>query len=120
MDACDCIPGYPEGTLTATGKLSVTIEGDDGVKTVYEYPGTYGTGSCLAHDLGLTPHCEDNEKGWCSDSWCFIKDDCAKPPKDAKPSEYGVPGVLYSYEKCGNPNNFPAPLGEQNYFTNVT
>lgn len=54
--------------------------GVDGV--VYQYPQTYGTGGCAAHDALLPPYCKvvlsdssrvnvDLEK-WCFLPWCYV------------------------------------------------
>jgi hypothetical protein len=82
----------------------------------YAYPGSYGYGSCTAHDSNLPPSCADAEgnalegaPAWCASEWCYVDPETCNIAHNA--SSYferddEAPKMFYSYATCGGANTF--------------
>jgi len=105
LDGCECMDN---------GMDAVTYQG-------LEYPANYGS-YCSPWDTGLPPSCDAAEPpSWCTSDWCWVDPEkCAtcNPGSDDNPlacaesSYFPGAGLYYSYDKCGNPDDYTSTISK--------
>ena len=99
LATCPCLSGSTTlpngGTVLLAGKT-------------YDYPASYGLGTCEKHDETLAPYCSvgtgRSPPEWCADLWCYVdQDNCADL---VMTNSVFFPGLKYSYSTCGDANTF--------------
>jgi hypothetical protein len=108
-DSCPCIDPFEFYGLNAT---NCTLQrSSNGVC----FPNSYGTQGCQAYDsLVVTRECRETlfntPPTWCAASWCWVDPDNCNRPNDLTSFFSGsaewADKLVYSYETCGNINEF--------------
>ena len=105
LATCPCLSGSTTlpngGTVLLAGKT-------------YDYPASYGLGTCEKHDETLAPYCSvgtgRSPPEWCADTWCYVdKDTCNRV--NLKSSYFVDVDLYYSYATCGSLNSFDSWFG---------
>ena len=99
LATCPCLSGSTTlpngGTVLLAGKT-------------YDYPASYGLGTCEKHDETLAPYCSvgtgRSPPEWCADTWCYV--DPANCADLVTTNSVFFPGLKYSYSTCGDANTF--------------
>ena len=99
LATCPCLSGSTTlpngGTVLLAGKT-------------YDYPASYGLGTCEKHDETLAPYCSvgtgRSPPEWCADNWCYV--DPANCADLVTTDSVFFPGLKYSYSTCGDANTF--------------
>ena len=74
---CPCIEANGVVRVSRLGEEYIVYKDADG--TEHDYPSSYGTRMCKAHDLTLPPDCADaagdvkeDAPAWCGSRWCYV------------------------------------------------
>jgi len=133
VPSCKCLGKLPDSIPDVDCTFDWAFEGKCVAANVSGnitmYPADYGE-SCKAHkepgsascfDLEKSPPVElikGKQKGWCSDSWCYI-DPCDCDASDPTKSDYFPSKLQYSYETCGDTNEYVGSVGSSNTVGNA-
>ncbi|CAJ1379047.1 unnamed protein product [Effrenium voratum] len=77
-----------------------------------DYPANYGNLECKAHDENLAPFCKGSSPpAWCTQKWCYVDSSNCQGVVPYKSVLFANSDVYYSYNTCGESNEFKAWSG---------
>ncbi|CAJ1422476.1 unnamed protein product [Effrenium voratum] len=81
-------------------------------RLTYDYPANYGNLECKAHDENLAPFCKGSSPpAWCTQKWCYVDSSNCQGVVPYKSVLFANSDVYYSYNTCGESNEFKAWSG---------